>query len=76
MQYRVVNLDTEVATNLMNELGHKVTKGVKFHDAHCLDMFIDPDEVLLRINDGNITVDRCGVLFTILRENYSAFEII
>lgn len=76
MQYRIVNLDTEIARDLMKELGDKVVKGVKFHDGGCLDMLIDPELSILKIRDGAITIDVSARLFTISHNQYSRLEII
>lgn len=76
MEYKVINLDEEIVRDMMFWLGDRVIKSIEFHDDGCIDVKIDPEITILKINDGKLTVDRGGKLFTIPHEYYSRIEII
>lgn len=76
MQYRVVNINVEMAKELMSYLGDRVIRCMAWHDDGCLDIDIDPEITILKINGGNLTVDRGGVLYTIHHYDYERIEIL
>ena len=76
MRYRVVNIKAETVKELMEYLGDRVIRCMAWHDDGCLDIDIDPEITILKINGGNLTVDRGGVLYTIMHNDYSSLEVI
>lgn len=75
MIYRIKNVYIDTAKEVLNELGDRVVVRLTFTDADCVDLYIDPAITILKINDGNLTIDRGGVLYTIPYEDYSSIEI-
>ena len=75
MIYKIKNVAIDTAKELAEELGDRVIASLTFTDADCVDLEIDPAITILRINDGNITIDRGGVLYTILPSDYSSLVI-
>lgn len=76
MKYRIVNLWADTARELMIALGDSVVRCIAWHDANCVDVDINPRISILKINDGNLTIDVGSKLFTIPYEDYSSIEII
>lgn len=75
MKYRIVNLYAETARELKETFGNAITYAA-WHDADCVDVDIDPIISILKINDGNLTIDVGAKLFTIPYEDYASIEII
>jgi hypothetical protein len=76
MKYRIVNLCEDILLDLRLTLGESAIKCIAYHDASCVDVDIDPSISILKINDGNLTIDVGAKLFTIPYEDYSSIEII
>ena len=76
MIYRIVNLYGDRLLEMISTLGDKVVKSNYWHDADCVDVDIDPEIAILKINDGNLTIDVGAKLFTIPYEDYSCIKII
>lgn len=76
MIYRIVNLYGDRLLEMISTLGDKVVRSNYWHDADCVDVDIDPSIAILKINDGNLTIDVAGKLFTVPYEDYSCIKII
>lgn len=76
MIYRIVNLYGDRLLEMISALGDKVVKSTYWHDADCVDVGIDPEIAILKINGGNLTIDVGAKLFTVPYEDYSCIKII
>lgn len=76
MIYRIKNVYIDTAKELMQVLGDRVITKLTFTDADCVDLYIDTEITILKINDGNLTIDRGGVLYTIPYNDYSSIVIV
>lgn len=73
--YRLNNLDS----NIFEEFKREMPRAIKDYDyreqSQCYDLCFDDDLVILRIHDGDITVDLGAQLFTIPYDSYVSLKI-
>lgn len=76
MIYRIMNLYVDRLLEMISMLGGDVVRSNYYHDTDCVDVDINPEIAILKINDGNLTIDVGGKLFTVPYEDYSCIKII